>query len=295
LNSLANNARRFLLGGQRERTLLRRKLVYRLIARNSSLVGVVTPYGHFVMDSCDQGVSESLFAFRGNDDCPVLHEAVATAERHGKLQDRSLRAFVDVGANIGTTTVPALKSLGFGSAVAFEPSPQNLRLLRANIALNDLADEVRVVPTAVGAEVSRMTLWLGEANHGDHRLWHRDNLGLQAMSGSVDVDVQPLDQLLADIPDPGMVWIDTQGYEGFVLAGAPATLRKGIPIVTEFWPDGMKASNSWEMCREIISSAAFLKDLRTGKEYEKVSLELLDNLAREYAGISTFTDLLFWF
>ena len=52
------------------------------------------------------------------------------------------RSFVDVGANIGTTTIPALLSHGFETAVAIEPEPENVRVLRMNVLLNDLEDRV---------------------------------------------------------------------------------------------------------------------------------------------------------
>ena len=40
------------------------------------------------------------------------------------------RTFVDVGANIGTSTIPALKIFGAAHALAIEPAQANLRLLR---------------------------------------------------------------------------------------------------------------------------------------------------------------------
>ena len=294
LNSLVRNAKRVLTGGPDQRQLLRRKAIYRLVATQSTLVGVKTPYGHFVLDSTDRGVAETLYSFRGNDDNAVLETAVATARSHGKLNcDLTSSIFVDVGANIGTTTVPAITSLGFGNAIAFEPAPQNLRLLRANLALNDLSEKVTTVAAAAGVEHTTMTLWLGDENHGDHRLWHRDDLRLQTMSQSVEVRVAPLDDLVTR--EIGLVWIDTQGFEGFVLAGAPRIRSSGTPIVTEFWPDGMKASSSWEQYASIVKDASYLQDLRTGVEYHRPTSAVLETLSRTYAGIDVYTDLLMWF
>jgi FkbM family methyltransferase len=296
LNNLIRNSKRALTGGANQRTMLRRKAIYRLIATQSTLVGVKTDYGHFVLDADDRGVAETLYSFRGNDDNGVLTEAVKTARAYNKLgTDLSDVCFVDVGANIGTTTVPAITSIGFGAAVAFEPAPQNLRILRANLALNDLTEKVTTIQGAVGAKDSTMTLWLGDENHGDHRLWHRNDLHLQTMSQSVEVKVGTLDGLLHGRRNIGLIWIDTQGFEGFVLAGGPIIRKSGVAFVTEFWPDGMKASNSWDSFASIVSQAAFMKDLRTGEEIHRPDISILDRLSKTYAGINVYTDLLMWF
>jgi FkbM family methyltransferase len=276
--------------------MIRRKAIYRLLATQSTLVGVKTEYGHFVLDAKDRGVAETLFSFRGNDDLAVLESAVETARHYQKLPaNLSDLCFIDVGANIGTTTIPALARLGFGSALAFEPAPQNLRLLRANLALNDFDHTVKTVASAVGSEHATMTMWLGDQNHGDHRLWHRSDLHLQSMSETVQVKVVPLDDLLSETTKVGLIWIDTQGFEGFVLDGASRTRASGTPFVTEFWPDGMKASNSWDRYANIVSSATFLKDLRTGEEIMNPNSEALERLERKYTGINVYTDFLMWF
>jgi len=54
---------------------------------------------------------------------------------------------------------------------------------------------------------------------------------------------------LADVPhasvgemlkDPrNVVWMDVQGYEGHVLAGAPELIAAGVPVELEFWPYGL--------------------------------------------------------
>ena len=38
---------------------------------------------------------------------------------------------------------------------------------------------------------------------------------------------------------PALIWIDVQGYEGFVYRGAGGTLAGGLPTVSEVWPYGI--------------------------------------------------------
>jgi FkbM family methyltransferase len=283
-------------GNNATRKRLARKAVFRARGRWAELICVSTPYGSFIVQSADRGPGETLFSEGANDDFEVLQKAVACAQSHGRLAaDLSNITFLEIGANIGTTTVPALKSVGFGRAVAVEPAPGNLRLLRTNLALNELLERVEILQLAVGEEAGTMKMFLGSSNLGDHRLWHKEGIGLQEMGTSIDVEVVPLDDLRSDARAFGFIWIDTQGFEGFVLAAATQTLQTGIPVVTEFWPSGMKSSGSWESYRKLASSAMFLMNLRTGEQFSEVNSDVLDRLASEYADIGTYADLLMWF
>ena len=78
--------------------------------------------------------------------------------------------FVDVGANIATHTIRALTAGSFSSAVAVEPDPRVLPLLKANLALNQLDERVKVVESAAGDRPGEATLWCSEVNWGDNRL-----------------------------------------------------------------------------------------------------------------------------
>jgi hypothetical protein len=47
-----------------------------------------------------------------------------------------------------------------------------------------------------------------------------------------------VDQAFRD--DIAIVWIDVQGYEGYVFAGARTLLATGVPVVSEIWPYGIR-------------------------------------------------------
>ena len=77
--------------------------------------------------------------------------------------------FVDVGANIGYFTVLAATTAG--KVFAFEPDPENFRLLEANLALNALQRKVTAVPAALAEEDGEGQLYLSEDNLGDHQIY----------------------------------------------------------------------------------------------------------------------------
>ena len=46
---------------------------------------------------------------------------------------RSISNLINIGAHVGSTCIPAVKSKLFNQAIAFEPFPTNFKLLTTNI------------------------------------------------------------------------------------------------------------------------------------------------------------------
>jgi len=106
----------------------------------------------FLVKTEDKHIARSLFGKQSRGELAVLGRAAAAVR--GLFGDAHVaeRMFVDVGANIGTTSIPAVLSEGFASAVAIEPEPENVRVLRLNVLLNDLDERITV---AAGGGVGR--------------------------------------------------------------------------------------------------------------------------------------------
>jgi FkbM family methyltransferase len=158
--------------------------------------------------------------------------AVLTGTHEIQVQQalvRSLRAgdhVWDVGANIGYLSLLAARIVGpQGRVVAVEPDPECADAIRANAALNALA-QVEVVEAAASdrsgvAElvVVRDRLWTRLASVGDHH----------ESEQHVEVRTVALDDL--DGPPPTLVKIDVEGAELAVIAGMARLLREQRPIV----------------------------------------------------------------
>ena len=153
-----------------------------------------------------------------------------------------LDTVVDVGANIGTICIPAVARGLARRAIAIEPDPLNFRVLMANLHLNDVAERIVAHRCAAGPRDGE-TLLLERALHnsGDHRIRLRDQPGALGEERRVVVETpsRRLDDLLAPHdPDPAktLVWMDVQGFEANVMAGAPRLLASRTPFVVEFCP-----------------------------------------------------------
>ncbi len=179
-------------------------------------------------------------------------KTLALIERHGYSSRMQGRWFVDIGANIGSMTVYAHRTGIFRGALCFEPEPKNYSLLEINTRLNRIGD-CRLFQVALGDRDGSVSFELAGDNFGDHRVrvgeQPADGPYSEASRQTIDVPVTTLDATLVEAgirPDQiGCVWIDTQGYEGFVLLGAECLKSGSILTVTEFWPYGMKRAGSW--------------------------------------------------
>ena len=229
---------------------------------------------HFVVATADKVIGRELF-LHGEFDFAKLQTALAIIEREGLPRPQHL---IDVGANIGTIVIPALARGLMQSATAIEPHPTNLRLLRANLALNGLSERVRVLAQAVGAE-SGASLFLTESstNSGNHSI---GRTGLPIPASRLD-DVE--------CPHDGaLLWMDIEGYEGHALRGAPNLLAAGIPVVCEYNTGYLENSGGMNWFREALAGRRIF-DLKQGEKAVEITL---GQLAVMYPADSGFTDVL---
>lgn len=225
----------------------------------------------FIVSTSDKAIGRELF-LHGEFDFWKLETALSILDREGRDRPTHL---IDVGANIGTIVIPTIARGLMQTATAVEPHPDNLKLLKANLALNDVASRVDVLAVAVG-ESDSLTLRLHESktNSGNHSIGDE----------GIPVPCIRLDTL--NIPArASLLWMDIEGYEGHALAGATSILRAGTPVVSEFNPSYLANSGGLER---------FLNHLKSRKIFDLGSSSAgettLEDLIRIHS--NTFTDIL---
>jgi FkbM family methyltransferase len=201
-----------------------REAFFAAAVEHTAYVGVETVDDvRFLVATGDHYVGRRLFVSRRRSETKALAWIAGFIPTDGWI--------IDVGANIGTTCVTALAAHGFAEALAIEPVEENVRLLRANAAMNDVHNRLRVAQTAAGAEPGEAPLLLDATNSGGHRV--------TSAPGALTVPVETVDRLLDQhAVDPASVrlfWLDTQGYEPHVLRGASRLLGQ-VPTVIEVAP-----------------------------------------------------------
>lgn len=185
----------------------------------------------FIVSTHDPGVGRKVFVTNTRGDVGVVAEALRMLGDLG-VDLPPEPVFVDVGANIGTTTVVALRRHGFSRAVAIEPSPETLRVLRMNVVANQLEERVQILPVAASDQPGEVTLDVSKPSWGRHRIMSR----FRRPKSTVAVEAVKLDQLVADgtidADEIGLLWIDAPFHDANVLTGATRLLAEGVPVVT---------------------------------------------------------------
>ena len=199
--------------------LLRARWRARVLSRHGIGLLAETKNGTLAVDARDFNVSRHLLE-RGEYDWAQV----------GLL--RSLLApgacLVVVGAHIGSVLIPLARVSGARSALAFEPSPRNRRLLTMNLALNGLA-AVRVEASAVGAAAGTARFTENPINSGNSRL---------SAAGEIEVPVVTLDATVPrEWPQVDLRVGDAEGFEVQVLRGAGAVLPRTRALYVEYAPE----------------------------------------------------------
>jgi FkbM family methyltransferase len=210
-----------------------RETVLNALARRGHLVYCELPEGKFFVDPADRVIASWLM-WHGGWQREEIEHAVEILVQAKRLPADAV--FIDVGANIGTHTVYALRAGHFARALAFEPEPRNARLLAMNVAANDMAQRVMVRAQAIGAADGTAVLHLHPRNKGAHTVGAAPSLDGRER---IEVSVTRLDTALRATgiaPDRiGLVWIDVEGSELAAVRSLGDYLGR-VPLAVEYAP-----------------------------------------------------------
>jgi FkbM family methyltransferase len=137
--------------------------------------------------------------------------------------------FVDVGANIGGYTIRVAKT---ARVYALEPHPRNFHLLNLNVELNQKQNNVRAFQIAAGSSFCKAKLFVSNF-HGRHSLLDKQVGNATKCHSAVEVDVMPLDFILANEDHIDVIKIDVEGAELWVLKGAKEVLERTEVLICE--------------------------------------------------------------
>jgi FkbM family methyltransferase len=152
------------------------------------------------------------------------------------FRERGGGTYVDIGANIGLTTIPVAQNDKV-NCIAFEPDPVNFANLKVNVRNNCPHRNVKMESLALCEKRCTLSFELADRNLGDHRMASRN--GAATERRVIKVPGAPLDEQIDDLHGPLAVKCDTQGAEPFVIAGGQKVLSQANLVVLEFWPHGM--------------------------------------------------------
>ena len=204
-------------------------LALRKLLGTSTILVSVRDY-EMLIDITDYGISKRLFLYgTWEDKLATLFEQEMS--RLGDSIDTPIA--IDIGANIGYYTIMEANALGSDSrVVAIEPAEKNMNLLRQNVSLNGLTEQVSLHQCAIGAETGTATLQLSNQSNL-HRIEH-DRVS-NRNAGSETTDLWSLDGFLSEHDhepnDVAVIRMDLEGYELEVLQGMTDVLASSGPLL----------------------------------------------------------------
>lgn len=154
---------------------------------------------------------------------------------------------IDIGGHIGGFATKANLLFPHHSILAFEPAPDNYRLLRRNLRLNH-CDGVKPISKAISNHQGQSTLYFDPSHTGGH--------SLIPISGkpAIQVDCTTLDAVTANekIDAISYLKLDCEGSEYRILESISeeAWLRIGF-LGVEFHP--MEGIDALEVCARIVA------------------------------------------
>lgn len=203
--------------------------------------------------------------------------------------------FVDVGANIGTTS--ALAGEWFEFVICFEPMPQNVAFLKRNLFQNGIAS--LVIQKAV-ASASNRTIGFCGYNHQNSGVAHamRQN---ETDADSISVKTIRLDDALTGM-NPAFLHIDAEGYDLICLASylsriSPLeTERSSRPFVQiEFCPQAfVHYADSLDTLWSFMVNYSYCSYVVLNNHLAPIDINVLKGMSSDWqnAGGNIWTDLL---
>ncbi|MBN1679336.1 MAG: FkbM family methyltransferase [Anaerolineae bacterium] len=268
-------------------------LNWEIIRRFRKFITIRTKQGRFTIRlGAEESIGRSLFV-SGQYELDLMLSSITLLRSINQLPAEGKGTVIDVGANIGIISIGMLQKGQMEKAIAFEPEPYNFSLLQQNVTLNGLDDRFVCYPYAASDQVGESLFELSKTNFGDHRIREaaslHSSMELQDEStrATITVECKRLDDLVPSFPasfaeNIALMWIDVQGWEGYVFLGAKNLLSKGIPVVSEIWPYGIRrAGMSQEKFCEIAGGIWRHYWVKRRKKFVCYPIETLNTVFEE--------------
>lgn len=212
-------------------------------------------------------------------------------------------AMLDIGANVGTTSLLRVIAGDFRRTYAIEPEPVTYRCLVQNIVANGLGGFVLPDACAISSRTGEALLRQG-TGLGAHRLMN-EKASRRGRRDTLPVTTWRLDDWIRERRiDPdcvSFVKVDTQGWESHVLMGAEGLLaRKHVAWVLEVSPRHLAAAGTplADLLAQVRQHFSHAVDLRADHSKSRVvPVDALTDLLAyldEGDGSHAYTNLLLY-
>lgn len=226
-------------------------------------VTVTTKHGKFTLSTRDDFISKDLYVY-GQYGLDFILRTLEFLRAQKQIPAKGEGVVLDIGANNGVVSIALIHLNEFSKALAIEPDPFNFQLLNKNVLLNKLEKRMKCLRYAVSDQKGEVQFELSNNNLGDHRVRNSVASGQtsenynEVMRNVIKVPCEKIDNILSTeemTSNISLVWIDVQGFEGYVIKGGSKIFSSNIPVVCEIWPYAINRSGmSFESLYELVNT-----------------------------------------
>ena len=179
------------------------------------------------------------------------------------LLRKRIKYLIDIGANIGTFCIPAVKDGFIKKCAAIEPVEKIYKILNTYILLNEVDKKIETYDCVISDNLhENLTLSQNKNNFGDNRFRviknKKNNYKIIRLNNFIKkFDLTKL-----------LIKIDVQGFEDKVLISGNKFLLKKVPLIVEFDYKFLKKKNSKKIIKLLKKNynyLCFLDDNRIKK------------------------------
>jgi len=243
-------------------------------------------YGPMLTFDADSVIGQSLRTSGTFQESKIAEVSQFLAKKHNFRPE----TFFDIGANIGTHLVYALKEARYLEGFGVEPDVNNYRLLVCNVLLNGLEGRTSLFNLALSDDAGWAELELSTENFGDHRIRsavdkHAVTFGENGRK-TYQVPMMHAGRWIDDVardPKGTLIWVDTQGHEGHVFRCFLGDQAYVAPqyMVAEFWPYGLERSGGKNAYLEYLAQCDAVYDINA-ENWAQSSPVSVDSLTARY-------------
>jgi FkbM family methyltransferase len=154
---------------------------------------------------------------------------------------QNAKTILDIGANIGTTSLYFASLNAKANIISFEPHPDTFKRAEENIKLNSFRN-IELLNIGLGEQKAELKLYeVNENNPGMNRILAEEtNLPYKI------IQVDLLDKIMEEksIPPVDFIKIDVEGFEYSVLKGGVNTLKNKPVLFIELDDNNLRENNS---------------------------------------------------
>jgi FkbM family methyltransferase len=183
------------------------------------------------------------------------------------------RVIIDVGVNIGSTSLNFARISPDATILGFEPDAANYQKARKNIELNGFSN-LEVINKGLGPAAATVRLFkVNTGNAGMNRILPEDGSEVDERVESEEIEIVALDDFAAAraLATVDLIKIDVEGYELNVLRGARRTLEQYKPALFIELDDNNLRAQGDSAASLLTFLEGFGYEIRRGDNKEKVA------------------------